>query len=496
MLDSRLRGNDGSNSGAFLRTAVHLRGNDGWGMPVSPIHSWTARECATRVNARELSATDVARHFIARVQQLNPALNAIVQFDPAAVLAEAQQVDRRLAAGERLPMAGVPVTIKDNLWVEGRTITQGSRLFADFTAPRDAWSVARLRALGAVVLGITNCSEFACKGVTDNLVYGATRHPLDTSLTPGGSSGGAVAALAAGLGLLALGTDAGGSVRRPAAHCGLVGHKPTQGVIAHPWGFAEPNYGVSVVGLLARNVGDCAWLFDQLSGFDASDASAPPLSVDWQAEAATRSEPSRELRIAWSPRLGCNFAIDDDVLAELEARVNGLRAAGWSVVNADPDWSEAVRDYPLNALQHAGLHALYGEPLKTRRDDIDPNLAAQMDAGAVSTPAELARALRLREPIVASLARFFEQHDVLLCPTTPVTAWPLGQIGPPVIGGRPAGPRGHAAFTPLFNLCGVPACSVPAGQVRGLPVGLQIVAPRFEDARVLQMAALIERLGP
>lgn len=462
---------------------------------MTALHDWSARECATRVNARELGAAEVARHFIARVQQLNPALNALVQFDPVAVLTEAQQVDQRLAAGAVLPMAGVPVTIKDNLWVEGRTITQGSRLFADFTAPRDAWAVARLRALGAVVLGISNCSEFACKGVTDNLVYGATRHPLDGSLTPGGSSGGAAAALAAGLGLLALGTDAGGSVRRPAAHCGLVGHKPTQGVIAHPWGFAEPNYGASVVGLLARNVGDCAWLLDQLSGFDASDASAPPLSVAWQAEAATRNEPPRELRIAWSPQLGCDFAIDDDVLAALVQRVDSLRAAGWAVTEADPSWSESVREYPLNALQHAGLHELHGEQLETRRHDIDPNLAAQMDAGAIFTPAELARALRLREPIVAGLSRFFEEHDVLVCPTTPVTAWPLGRIGPAVIGGRPAGPRGHAVFTPLFNLCGVPACSVPAGRVRGLPVGLQVVAPRFEDARVLQVAALIERLA-
>lgn len=462
---------------------------------MTALHEGSARDCAARVNARELAAAEVARHFIERVQRLNPALNALVQFDPAAVLAEAQQVDQRLAAGAVLPMAGVPVTIKDNLWVEGRTVTQGSRLFADFTAPRDAWSVARLRALGAVVLGISNCSEFACKGVTDNLVYGATRHPLDGSLTPGGSSGGAVAALAAGLGLLALGTDAGGSVRRPAAHCGLVGHKPTQGVIAHPWGFAEPNYGVSVVGLLARNVGDCAWLLDQLSGFDASDASAPPLGVAWQAEAATRDEPPRELRIAWSPQLGCDFAIDDDVLAALVQRVRALRAAGWAVTEADPSWGEAVRNYPLNALQHAGLHALHGQQLATRRHDIDPHLAAQMDAGARATPAELARALRLREPIVAGLSRFFEQHDVLVCPTTPVTAWPLGQIGPAVIGERPAGPRGHAVFTPLFNLCGVPACSVPAGRVRGLPVGLQIVAPRFEDARVLQVAALIERLA-
>ncbi len=456
----------------------------------------SARQCAARVAARELGAAEVARHFIDRVNKLNPALNALVQFDPDGVLAEAHRVDQRLAAGEVLPMAGVPVTIKDNLWVAGRTITQGSRLFAGFKAPRDAWAVQRLRALGAVVLGITNCSEFACKGVTDNLVHGATRHPLDPALTPGGSSGGAAAALAAGLGLLALGTDAGGSVRRPAAHCGLVGHKPTQGLIAHPWGFAEPNYGVSVVGLLARDVGDCAWLLDRLSGFDASDASAPALHVDWQAEAATAREPPRDLRIAWSPQLGCDFAIDADVLAALARRVQALRAAGWAVTEADPGWGEAVRAHPIDLLQHAGLHALYGEAVRQRREDIDPHLLAQIDAGAASKPLERAAALRQRGPIVASLARFFERYDVLLCPTTPVTAWPLEEIGPASIGGQPAGPRGHAVFTPLFNLCGVPACSVPAGPVRGLPVGLQVVAPKFEDARVLQMAALLERLAP
>ncbi|HEX3140816.1 MAG TPA: amidase, partial [Rhizobacter sp.] len=377
-----------------------------------------------------------------------------------------------------------------------RPLTQGSRLYANFNAPRDAWCVARLRQLGAVVLGITNCSEFACKGVTSNLVYGATRHPMNPALTPGGSSGGAVTALASGLGLLALGTDAGGSIRRPAAHCGLVGHKPTQGVIAHPWGFAEPNYGVSVIGLAARNVGDCAWLLDHLAGFDNGDPSAPPLQVALQAHELAQAAPPRSLRIAWSPQLGCGYAIDADVLAALTQRVNALRAAGWAVTDADPAWPQGIREYPLAALQHAGLHALYGEAVKTHRHDIDPDLTAQIDAGATIAPTELACVLRLRERIVASLSRFFEQHELLLCPTAPVTAWPIEQIGPPVIGGAPAGPRGHAAFTPLFNYCGVPACSVPAGLVRGLPVGLQIVAPRFEDARVLQMAALIESLTP
>ena len=459
------------------------------------LHDWSARELAARVAAGGLRAVDVARYFIDRVERLNPGLNALVQFEPQQVIDEAETVDRRIAAGEVLPMAGVPFTVKDNLWVAGRRIAQGSRLFEDFVAPRDAWAVARLRALGAVVLGITNCSEFACKGVTSNLLYGTTRHPMDPSLTPGGSSGGAVAALASGLGLLALGTDAGGSTRRPAAHCGLVGFRPSPGLIPHPWGFAEPNFGLSVIGPMARNVADCAWLYDHLLAYDAGDPAGVPIAAGLDALPALDAPLPPELRVAWSPHLGCDFAVDDDVLAALQRRVDALRAAGWQIVDADPPWPVEAREYPLMALQVAGLHALYGRQLADDRTRIDPVLAVQIELGAQVTPADVAHALRLKERIGASLSRFFESFDVLLCPTTPVTAWPLDQLGPPVIGGRPAGPRGHAAFTPLFNYCGVPACSVPAGLVRGLPVGLQVVAPRYEDARVLQCARGIEALG-
>jgi hypothetical protein len=164
----------------------------------------TARALSALVQARGVTAAAVAEHFITRVEARNPALNALVQFHPDQVRADAADVDRRLAAGAKLPLAGVPVTVKDNVWVAGYVQQQGSRLFDGFVAPRDAWVVGRLEALGAVVLGITNCSEFACKGNTVNLVYGATRHPHDPTLTPGGSSGGAAAALAAGLGLVAI----------------------------------------------------------------------------------------------------------------------------------------------------------------------------------------------------------------------------------------------------------------------------------------------------
>lgn len=454
----------------------------------------SARALAAQVQAGALSAQTVAGHFIARVQQHNPALNALVQFDPERVRAEAAEVDRRLAQGEHLPLAGVPISVKDNLWVQGYPQRQGSLLYDGFTAPRDAWAVARVKALGAVVLGISNCSEFACKGVTTNRVYGPTRHPLDSRLTPGGSSGGAAAALAARLGLLALATDAGGSTRRPAAHCGLVGLKPSPGLIPHPWGFAEPNYGLSVVGLLALDVADVAWLYDHLLAYDAGDPAAPPLPVALQVGDGLHAAEPAPLRVGWSPRLGCGFAVDDDVLARLQQRVDALRAAGWSVADADPAWPPGSHTYPLIKLQQAGLHALYGHRLAAERDRIDPDLVAQIELGAAVTAQDIADALRLGQRIQGALAAYFQQFDLLLCPTAPVTAWPMDQLGPAVIGGQPAGPRGHAVFTPLFNYCGVAALSVPAGRVRGLPVGLQVVAPRFEDARALRFAQVIETL--
>lgn len=249
------------------------------------------------------------------------------------------------------------------------------------------------------------------------------------------------------------------------------------------------------MGLLAHTVADAAWALDHLAAFDAGDPASPPLDLGLQAGAAALRDPPPALRLAWSPTLGCRYAIDADVLATLESAIDAVRGAGWQLVRSDPDWPSGIGDYAVNAFQHAGLHALYGQHLSTtRRGDIDAPLVAQIEAGADLPAADLLQAARFRERITASLARFFQTHDVLLCPTAPVTAWPLEQIGPPLIGGQPAGPRGHAVFTPLFNHCGVPACSVPAGLVRGLPVGLQVVAPRFEDARVLQVAALVERL--
>ncbi|MDB5848619.1 MAG: hypothetical protein JWP29_2371 [Rhodoferax sp.] len=459
------------------------------------LHRWTARQLAAQVNAKTLSATAVAQAMCERIARLEPLLNAFADFDPAVPLAAARDVDARLAAGEQLPLAGVPFTVKDNLWLGGRPATFGSRVFADFVAPRDSWCVARLRALGAVPLGVTNCSEFACKGNTATPLHGETRNPWDLTRTPGGSSGGAVAAVASGLGPLALATDAGGSTRRPAAHTGLVGMKPTLGRVPNPWGFDDPNHLLSVIGQIGRNVEDVAVMLDALTAWEPADTLSTPAFAQPDVLPGLKAPLKKDLRIAWSPQLGCGLAIDADVLATFEAAIDKLRGAGWHIERADPAWPPEAREYPLIALQQAGLAQRFGAVWRKTPEMIDPDIGAQIEIGLGLSGARVSEVLKLREEFHASFTRFFAQFDAMLCPTSPVEAWSLGSLGPSEIGGLPAGPRGHAAFTPIFNYGGVPALSLPCGTGRrGLPVGLQIAGPRYADALVLRLGWWAEQV--
>jgi aspartyl-tRNA(Asn)/glutamyl-tRNA(Gln) amidotransferase subunit A len=457
---------------------------------VSELVSATAAEIAAAVGRRVAAAVEVFDAFAARVEALNPRLNAVIRFDPRVGRAEAAAVDRRIAGGDTLPLAGVPFTVKDNLWVKGRVAAQGSALFADFVAPEDAPAVARLRAAGAVFLGTTNCSEFACKGNTTNRLFGPTRNPWDLTRTPGGSSGGAASAVAAGLGAIALGTDGGGSIRRPAAHVGVVGMKPSAGLVPHTGGFVEPVFGNSVIGQMARTVEDIRLMLDAITAPDLADPQSPPVPV-WSRAAAGRVE---GLRVAFSPRLGLGFPVDPDVAANVRATAERLASAGATVEETDPQWPEGASEQALMPLQLAGLASLYGERFKARAWDVDPDIGAQIEAGLRLSGVDVAHALHAREALYRALARFFERFDLLLAPTTPVTAWPIELLGPKEIEGKAVTPRGHAVFTPLFNHTYMPACSVPCGLDRqGLPVGIQVVGPRFADARVLGLAEAIER---
>jgi aspartyl-tRNA(Asn)/glutamyl-tRNA(Gln) amidotransferase subunit A len=454
----------------------------------------SAREIAAGVRQRSLSAVEVFDAVADRIARYNGELNAIVRFDPALGRAQARDADARAAAGAALPLLGVPFTVKDTLWVRGLRATQGSKLFEQFVAPQDSCAVARLRAAGAVFIGATNCSEFAAKGVTENLLYGASRNPWNTTRTTGGSSGGSASAVAAGFGTFSLGADAGGSIRRPAAHCGVVGIKPSHGLVADSHGFTDASIGLSVVGPMARRVEDTALALQCMIGYDPADPLSIPLPQHMDIEREASHEPPHSLRIAFSADLGCDFTCDADVMCAMTAAVEALQQSGYRISRADPDWPPATATYEELACEQAALASLYGDALRTKQVEMDPVISDLIDAGARRSGAEVARAMLQRRAIHVSIAHFFDDFDLLLCPTAPVTAWPLDEDVPQTIGGRAAGFRGHAAFTPLFNIGGVPACSVPVGLVRGLPVGLQIVGPRFSDGRVLQFARLIERM--
>jgi aspartyl-tRNA(Asn)/glutamyl-tRNA(Gln) amidotransferase subunit A len=455
-----------------------------------------ALSLARWIRSGELSAVEAFDAVAARIEALNPALNALVRFDPEQGRAQAREADRRLRAGDPAPLLGVPYTVKDNLWVEGVRVSQGSRRFEDFVAPQDAFAVARLREAGAVFAGITNCSEFACKGVTVNRLFGATRHPYDLALTPGGSSGGAAAAVAAGLAPLALCTDGGGSTRRPASHTGVVGMKPTAGLVPHPLGFPEPVFGNAVVGQMGRRVADVVALLDAIARPSLADPQGLPVAL-WNRAEADPARLPRTLRIAHSPRFGLDVPVDPDVAASVEAAVERLAHEGFRIERADPAWPAGAGEAALMPLQLAGLAALYGDALRRGEWDADPDIAAQIEAGLKISGAEVANALFARDALYRAFDAFFMQHDLLLTPTTPCTAWPLAQNGPREIAGVPVGPRGHAVFTPLINHCFLPACSVPVGlDRRGLPIGLQVVGPRYADARVLALAGRIEAACP
>jgi aspartyl-tRNA(Asn)/glutamyl-tRNA(Gln) amidotransferase subunit A len=449
-----------------------------------PVNS--AREIAADVAAGRISAVETVKAALARIEAAK-ALNAVVTINPERAFADAAAVDARLRDGETMSLAGVPIIVKDNIWVGGWRVTQGSRLFADFIAPQDAIAIERLRRAGAVVVGIGATSEFASKGVTTSQLFGPTRHPQNPALTPGGSSGGPAAAVAAGLVPLAIGTDAGGSSRRPPAHVGVAGFKPSYGAIPYGPGFAEPFFGLSVIAPIAIDVGDIALAFEAMAGDDPRDPDSANIAQD--------ASDISSLCISFSPRLGLDVAVDDVVANGLAAAIARLAAAGLPIVQRDPVWPPGATEDAIMPLQHAGLAAIYGDAFRKDSAVFDPDIAKQIERGLAWSGADVAGALVASTSIAHAFATFFTEIDLLLAPTVPCVAWPFTQLGPDMIGGRPASSRGHAVFTPFVNHARLPAISIPCGRDEaGLPFGLQIIARRGQDRTLLHAARHIEAL--
>jgi aspartyl-tRNA(Asn)/glutamyl-tRNA(Gln) amidotransferase subunit A len=444
-----------------------------------------AAAIAAAVRTGKTKARDVAEMAIARVEARNRQLTAIVDFDPAEARASAEAVDARRKQGFDGAILGVPYTVKDTTWVQGRTVTNGSLLYKDFKPPRDAVAVERLKAAGGIFLGMTNTPEMAAKGHTENKVYGPSRHPMNPALTPGGSSGGAAAALAAGFTPIALGTDGGGSGRRPASHCGVVGLKTSAGAIPAPFGFGGaygPLYGVTAP--MGRTVADARVAFEVMAGPDRRD----PHSV-----ALLDVPPPSMPRIAASPRLGLGVPVDPDVMAAFDGAVAKLRAAGWRIEEADVTWPGDTSETAFAAVNSSASALLYGQQQAADKNLFGDNISGLIERGRSVPGTDVVAAFRFADACARSVAQFFTEYDYLLTPTTACVSWPVEQVYPKIIENKEVGPRGHAAFTPLFNLALAPAISIPCGTGRdGLPVGLQIVAPRLHDRPLLAMAQRAE----
>lgn len=444
-----------------------------------------AAAIAAAVRTGKTRARDVAEMAIARVEARNETLTAIVDFDPSEARLAADAIDARRQQGFDGPILGVPYTVKDTTWVKGRRVTNGSLLYKDFKPPRDAVAVERLRNAGGIFLGMTNTPEMAAKGHTENKVYGPSRHPMNPALTPGGSSGGAAAALAAGFTPIALGTDGGGSGRRPASHCGVVGLKTSAGAIPSTYGFGGaygPLYGVTAP--MGRSVADARVAFEVMAGPDRRD----PHSV-----ALLDLPPPANPRVAVSPRLGLDVAVDPDVMAAFQTAIGRLRAAGWRIEEADIVWPEDTTETSFSAVNAAASALLYGERHAGDKEMFGDNIASLIERGRTIPGSDVIASLRFADACARAVAQFFGDYDYLLTPTTACVSWPVEQVYPRLIENKEVGPRGHAAFTPLFNLALVPAISIPCGTGRdGLPVGLQVVAPRLHDRPLLAMAQRAE----
>ncbi|MEU9022823.1 amidase [Actinomadura sp. NPDC048394] len=450
----------------------------------------TAVELLEAYRAKALSPVEAAEAVLARIDRDDPELNAFCLLDPETTLEMARASAERWRRGAPLgALDGVPVSIKDVLLTRGWPTLRGSTTI-DPAGPwtEDSPAVARLREQGAVFAGKTTTPEFAWKGVTDNPLTGITRNPWDASRTPGGSSGGAAAAVAAGMAPLALGTDGGGSVRIPAAFTGTFTIKPTYGRIPHyP---ASPFGTLAHTGPMTNTVADAELLLDAVCGADVRDwSSLPPPPAPF---AGGDPHDLTGLRIAFSPDLG--FArVDPEVAASVAAAAEVFTELGAKVEQADPGFADPVADFEV--LWFAGAAKVVEHLTAEQRARLDPGLREICEQGARYSAVEYLTATARRMELGRVMGLFHDRYDLLLTPTMPIAAFEAGLEVPP---GSPS-PRwtSWTPFTYPFNMTQQPAASVPCGfTADGLPVGLQVVGARHADALVMAACRAYEQARP
>lgn len=462
---------------------------------MSEICWMSATELLAAYKKKELSPLEVVKTLLARIDEINPKINAIVTRTGDMALAAAGESEKAFQKGEPRPLEGVPIPIKDNVFTKGVRTTFGSRLYENFVPDSDAILVERLKSAGAIIFGKTNLPEFGLVGITDNMVFGKTVNPWNLRRTSGGSSGGAAAAVISGLCPVAHGNDGGGSIRIPSSFCGVFGLKPSFGrvpIYPHLPGWETLNH----EGVISRTVEDNALILDVMAGPSIYDAVSLPqypgkFRKDMQGDI-------KGLRLAFCSDLGGGFPVDGQVLEISRKAAFSFNEFGCTVEEIKPGWLNLEPDF---------LVTLLSETLTAHEDEQDkyremafPAYVPFLDIATAFTNRDVIRVQFNRYKFNEQVSRVFEKYDLVLTPTLPTAAFEAGDKGPlnpEKINGVDASPSSWVCFTYPFNFTGQPAASVPCGfNSEGLPVGLQIVGRRLDEAGVLRAAAAFEKAHP
>ena len=471
----------------------------------------TATSIRDGIATGDLSAVDICRASLDRIGAVNASLNAFNLVDAERAVARAQEIDRRRAAGETLgPLAGVPIALKDNMNVRGMRTTASSKILEHFIPPYDATVVRRLEEAGAVIVGKTNCDEFAMGSSNENSAFGPVRNPWALDRIPGGSSGGSAAAVAARCVPLALGSDTGGSIRQPAAFCGVVGLKPTYGRVSR-YGLLAFASSLDQIGPFARTVADAALVLTALSGADPSDATTADEPVPDFAAALTGDVKGVRVGV---PRAFVSEGVDGEVRRAFDAALDALHDAGATLVDVElPHAKYAIPVYYLVCTAEAssnlarydgvkfgyrarvtrddGLQVMYS---RTREEGFGPEVKRRIMLGTYVLSAGYYDAFYLKAQQVRTLLRrdyeqAFERVDVVAMPTSPTPPFLLGEKTD-----DPLQMYLADVFTVSANLAGLPGISVPCGfSANGLPIGFQLMGKMFDEATLLRVADAYER---
>ena len=448
----------------------------------------SASDLAHMIRTKVLSPVEVVQAHLDRIDHLNSTLNAIVIFsdDP---LAEAREAERAIVRGDSTgPLHGIPYTLKDCVQVAGMRTTMGSKLFVDYVSDEDATIYTRLKAAGGILLGKTNMPEFALWWQTDNLLWGLTPNPWNLNLTAGGSSGGEASAIICGLSPLGVGTDLGGSIREPAAFCGLVGLKPTLGRVAYTGILPQTLLRAIHVGPMARSVTDVALELSVVAGADGLDIFAPPVTVGDYRDLNT---PSTNLRVGWSPTMG--MPVEPEIQRAVARGAEALKEAGMIVEQVE---IPAVLEHDSGLISSIVYRTEARRALATIVQGRESELTPLLRRRYLETPPH-----KLQDYLDANsswdllrqgVADWFTRYDLFLCPTVPMTAYPHDQREF-TIEGQILSERHALSATVPWDLTGSPAMSVPFGLTSsGLPIGVQLVGRHFDELTVLRAAKVLE----